>query len=301
MLKLWGAALAAMIAMISTASAREYEVTTRNDIVFAEHDGTKLLADFYAPKGLEKAPVLVAVHGGGWQVGDRTFYKNWGTYLAKNGYAVFAIEYRLMKPGVKTWPGAVYDTKAAVQYVRAKASELGVDPERIGLIGDSAGAHLSSLVALAGEEPLFSSEYKSDSNAGVSSKVKTVVGFYGVYDMVAQWEHDLVTRPRDNIVEKLLGGAPMINRKVYFDASPMSYATVDRNTTRFLLIYGHEDDIADPKTQSERFLLALKQAQFFARTIVVPGAGHFWSTDPVDEGFGAYAGPKVLLFLAGAL
>ena len=301
MLKLWGAALAAMIAMTSTASAREYEVTTRNDIVFAEHDGTKLLADFYAPKGLEKAPVLVAVHGGGWQVGDRTFYKNWGTYLAKNGYAVFAIEYRLMKPGVKTWPGAVYDTKAAVQYVRAKASELGVDPERIGLIGDSAGAHLSSLVALAGEEPLFSSEYKSDSNAGVSSKVKTVVGFYGVYDMVAQWEHDLVTRPRDNIVEKLLGGAPMVNRKVYFDASPMSYATVDRNTTRFLLIYGHEDDIADPKTQSERFLLALKQAQFFARTIVVPGAGHFWSTDPVDEGFGAYAGPKVLLFLAGAL
>jgi dipeptidyl aminopeptidase/acylaminoacyl peptidase len=93
----------------------------------------------------------------------------------------------------------------------------------------------------------------------------------------------------------------MVNRKIYFDASPMSYATVDKNTTRFLLLYGHEDDIVDPKTQSERFLLALKQAQFFARTIVVPGAGHFWSVDPVDEGFGAYAGPKVLGFLDGAL
>ena len=72
-----------------------------------------------------------------------------------------------MKPGVKTWPGAVYDTKAAVQYVRAQAAELGVDPERIGLIGDSAGAHLSSLVALAGEEPLFSSEYRGDPHAAV--------------------------------------------------------------------------------------------------------------------------------------
>ena len=118
-LKIGGAALAAAM-MMTTANARDYEVTVRNDIVFAEHDGVKLIGDLYAPKGLDKAPVLVGVHGGGWQVGDRKFYRNWGSYLAKNGYAVFAIEYRLMKPGVKTWPGAVYDTKAAVQYVRAQ-------------------------------------------------------------------------------------------------------------------------------------------------------------------------------------
>ena len=302
MIKLGGAALAAAM-MMTTASAREYEVVVRNDIVFAEHDGTKLLGDLYAPKGLDKAPVLVAVHGGGWQVGDRKFYKHWGAYLAKNGYAVFAIEYRLMKPGVKTWPGAVYDSKAAVQFVRAKAGELGVDPERIGMIGDSAGAHLSSLVALAGEEPLFSTEYRGDPHAAVSAKVKTVIGFYGVYDMAAQWEHDLVTRPRDNIVEKLLGGAPMVDRKVYFDASPMSYVTVDKNGPRFLLLYGHEDDIADPKSQSERFLLALKQAGFFARTIVVPGSGHFWASDPVEEpgSYGAQAAPQLLRFLQAGL
>jgi acetyl esterase/lipase len=298
---LWGAVLAATLMMTTLASAREYEVVTRNDIVFAEHDGTKLLGDLYLPKGLDKAPVLVGVQGGGWQIGDRKFYKNWGTYLAKNGFAVFAIEYRLMKPGVKTWPGALYDTKAAVQYVRAQAAELGVDPERVGLIGDSAGSHLSALIALAGEEPQFSAEYKSDPHAAVSSKVKAVVAFYGVYDMVGQWEHDQLTRPRDNISEKFLGASPMVNRRVFFEVSPISYATVDKNTTRFLLLYGHEDDIVDPKTQSERFLLSLKQAQFLARAIVVPGAGHFWSVDPVDEGFGAYAGPKVLRFLADFL
>jgi len=299
--RLLGAAIAALVLLMTAASAREFEVTVRDDIVFAEHDGVKLLADLYAPKGVDKAPVLVAVHGGGWQIGDRKFYRNWGNYLAKNGYVVFAIEYRLMKPGVKTWPGAVYDTKAAVQYVRAQAAELGIDPERIGLVGDSAGSHLSALVALAGEEALFSTDYKSDAYSNVSAKVKAVVAFYGVYDMAAQWEHDQLTRPRDNISEKFLGAAPMVNRRVYFEASPLSYTTVDRNATRFLLIYGHEDDIVDPKTQSERFLLSLKQAQFLARTIVVPGAGHFWSIDPVDEGFGAYAGPKVLRFLADFL
>src|SRR5262249_4819123 len=136
-------------------TAREYEVETRPDIVFAEHDGVALFADLYRPKGLDRAPVLVGVHGGGWQIGDRKFYTHWGNYLARNGYAVFAIEYRLMKPGVKTWPGAVYDTKAAVQFVRAEAAEFGLDGERVGLIGDSAGAHLSALVPLAGNEPLF--------------------------------------------------------------------------------------------------------------------------------------------------
>jgi dipeptidyl aminopeptidase/acylaminoacyl peptidase len=95
----------------------------------------------------------------------------------------------------------------------------------------------------------------------------------------------------------------MVNRRVYFEASPLSYVTVDKNSTRFLLIYGREDDIVDSATQSERFLVGLKQAGFYARTIVVPGAGHFWSVDPIDEpsSFGAYAGPKMLRFLEAAL
>ena len=171
------------------------------------------------------------------------------------------------------------------------------------MIGDSAGAHLSALVALAGNEPLFSSRIsRPTATPRPRPMSKAVVGFYGVYDMLAQWEHDQIARPRDPITEKFLGGPPMVSRKAFFEASPLSYATVDKNSTRFLLIYGREDDIVDPATQSEKFLTALKQAGFFARTIVVPGAGHFWSVDPVEEpgSFGAYAGPKVVRFLAAA-
>jgi len=298
----WAAVLAASLLMSAAMARAEHEVTRRDDIVFAEHDGVRLLGDLYAPKGLDKAPALVAVHGGGWQIGDRKFYSNWGPYLARNGFAVFAIEYRLMKPGVKTYPGSVYDTKAAVQYVRAKAGDFGIDPDRIGMIGDSAGAHLSALVALAGEEPAFSSQYRSEASAALPAKVKAVVGFYGVYDMLAQWQHDLVTRPRDNISEKYLSAAPHTNRKVFFEASPISYATADRNSTRFLLIHGDHDDIVDPATQSAAFLLALKQAGFFVRTVVIPGAGHFFITEPVDDtSFGGFAGPKVVRFLRDAL
>jgi acetyl esterase/lipase len=299
-------ALMTVLMMGAAAEAQPYQVTVRNDVQYVEHDGTKLAGDLYLPAGRDKSPVVIAVHGGGWQAGNRSFYRFMGPFLAKNGYAVFAVNYRLSKPGAKTYPQAVYDVKAAVQYVRANAAQLGVDPERIGMMGDSAGAHLVSLVALAGDEPQFSSEYRNDPHAATPANVKTVVGFYGVYDMQAQWMHDQLSRPRDQIVEKFIGAPPMVDRRAYFDASPLSYTTVgkrERTGTRFLLIHGTDDDIVDPKTQGEVFLNALKQAGFFVRTIVVPGSGHFWASDPVEEpgSYGAQAAPQLLRFLQAGL
>jgi acetyl esterase/lipase len=292
-------ALLGLLLMTSQASAADYEVTIQRDMVYAEHDGTKLLGDLYLPKGVAKAPALVAIHGGGWQIGSRAFYKYWGPFLARHGYAVFAIEYRLGKPGV--YPAAVYDARAAIQFVRAKAATFDIDPDRIGLIGDSAGSHLAALLALAGDQ--FTTAYRDDANAATPANVKAVVAFYGVYDMMAQWEHDLTARPRDNITEKFLGVSPIENRRVYFDASPISYATVG-NKTRFLLIHGTNDDIVDPPSQSGAFLTALTRAGIFVRRIVIPGAGHFWSSDPFENdpnSYGATAAPRLLLFLEGAL
>jgi acetyl esterase/lipase len=277
-----------------------FDVVIRADLLFAEHDGTKLVGDFYLPKGRAKAPVLVAIHGGGWQLGDRSLYKHWGPFFARHGYALFALEYRLGKAGV--YPAAVYDCKAAVEFVRVKAADFDVDPLRIGLIGDSAGAHLSALLALAPEQ--YGAAHGDNPHAGTPVEVKAVVGFYGVYDLYAQWQHDLFARPRDSIVEKFLGTPPMVNRRLYFDASPISYATVDRNKLRVLLIHGSDDDIVDSPSQSGAFLTALMQAQFFVRRIIIPGAGHFWSADPFDNepgSYGAIAAPRILRFLDGSL
>jgi acetyl esterase/lipase len=300
----WGLLVLASICMAAEAQAQTYGVTTRSNVQYAEHDGVKLSGDLYAPKGLDKAPLVIAVHGGGWQAGSRASYQYWGPFLAKHGYALLAISYRLSKPGAKTYPGAVYDVKAAIQFARANAAQLGIDPDRIGVMGDSAGAHLVALVALAGDE--LSSEYRTDPHAATPANVKAVIGFYGVYDMQAQWHHDQITRPRDQITEKFLGVSPMQSRRSYFDASPLSYATVDKREktgTRFLLIHGTNDDIVDPQTQSQAFLTALKQAGFFARTIVVPGSGHFWASDPVEEpgSYGAQAAPQLLRFLQAGL
>jgi acetyl esterase/lipase len=303
-MKSWSVLVLAAVAILAAASAAkaEYEVIAQTNVEYAQHDGAKLVGDLYQPKGVARAPAIIAVHGGGWQNGSRAGYRYWGPFLARNGYVVLSIDYRLGKAG--TFPGSLYDVKAAIQFVRAKAADLGVDPDRIGLMGDSAGAHLVALVALAGAEPLFSSGYRDDLNAAIPVNVKAVVGFYGVYDMLAQWHHDQIARPRDQIAEKYLGVSPMQNRRIYFESSPISYATIDKKSARFLLIHGTNDDIVDPPSQSEAFWLALNQAGIVVRRIVIPGAGHFWASDPFEDepgGYGATTAPRLLRFLGEAL
>jgi acetyl esterase/lipase len=278
-------------------------VDLQGGIEYARHDGVSLVGDLYAPAEAGKFPVLVAVHGGGWQQGSRDIYRHWGPYLAARGYALFTIDYRLSQPREPSYPAAVHDVRAAVQFVKGRGAALKLDAGRVALVGDSAGAHLGALIALAGDDSPFAGAYRDDAHAALGTAVKAVIGIYGVYDLVQQWTHDLVPRCADPIVVKFLGAAPPQNRRLYFDASPLSYATSDRNQTAFLLSYGTEDDIVDRGGQSEAFLVALKQAGFYARTVVMQGAGHFWMADPIEEpgSITGYLAPRLLRFLADKL
>jgi len=87
------------MAIAAGQAATEYEVSKRLGIVYAMHDHTKLVGDLYLPKNRTSAPLLIAMHGGGWRGGGRGFYKYWGPFLARHGYALLAIEYRLGKSG----------------------------------------------------------------------------------------------------------------------------------------------------------------------------------------------------------
>jgi len=279
------------------------DIDIRKNIEYAKHDGAALLGDLYVPKAAGKYPAVVAVHGGGWQLGTREAYRHWGAWLAAHGVAVFAVGYRLSKPSEPSFPAAVHDIRAAVQFLRGRGDGFNIDPARLALMGDSAGGHLAALVGLAGDHPVFASAHRDDPHAALSTKVKVVVGVYGVYDLVAQWNHDLQPRLRDSICEKFLGAAPLENRRIYFDASPLSYATSDNNATAFLLSWGTEDDIVDRDSQSQAFLTALKQARFYVRTVVMQGAGHFWMSDPIEEAGSTpgHLAPRLLRFLAEKL
>jgi len=276
-------------------------VTIHQGIAYANHDGVELAGDLYLPKAKKNVPALVAVHGGGWVQGVRTAFQYWGPYLAARGVAVFSISYRLATKG-KTYPQGVHDVLAGVQFVRGKAGEFGIDPQRIGIMGASAGAHLAALAALGGKK--FAGGYPQDAFASVSTEVKALIGVYGVYDMVAMWTSCQVQAPRDNnIVEKFLGVPPMENRQLYFDATPINYATFANNKIGVLLVTGTQDDLVDPAANTYAFQLALKQAGFFVRPCIVHGAPHYWMNDPIDEptSYSGFLAPRLMRFLAEKL
>ena len=292
--------LAGAILSLADGPMRDYEV--RKDLQYATHDGVVLVGDYYVPKAAGKYPVVVAVHGGGWQGGTKMAYHFWGPYLAQRGIALYSIEYRFAKAGQPSYPKPVEDVRAAIQFVKYKADDLKADPQRVALMGDSAGGHLVALAALAADAAPFAGAYPNDPYSNVSAKVKAVVAVYGVYDLVEQWNHDQVARPGDQITEKFLGKTPMDDRKIYFEASPLSYATRANNQVSFFLTWGTSDDIVDP-AQSESFLLALKQAGFFVRQAPVTNAPHAWIGDPLDEprGYVSFVLPQILRFLEGRL
>jgi acetyl esterase/lipase len=275
----------------------------RRELEYAVHAGVSLTAHLYSPRGGGKAPAVVAVHGGGWRLANLDNYKYLGPWLAERGYAVLAVTHRLSAPGAKAFPEAVHDVRAAVQFARGNAAELGIDPERIALMGDSSGAHLASLVALAGDHPLFKDGNRGDPHGGVPTRVKAAVGVYGVYDLAAQWRHDQLARTRDPIVERFLGTSLVDDRRAYFDASPLSYVSARSNATAFLVVWGTEDDVVDPKRQSGAFMEALKQSGHYVRPVVLAGAPHFWIGDPLDDPGSqpAYLAPRLLRFLQAKL
>ena len=283
-----------------TASS-EHEL--RAALTYATHDGVALQGDLYLPKGPGPYPALVAVHGGGWQQGARSSFQYWGPYLAARGYGLFTISYRLAKKGTKTFPHAVHDVVAAVRFLRANAAQFRLAPERLALFGASAGAHLAALATLGANAGVFMDGYPDDPHAKLDAKVKVLVGVYGVYDLIEMWERYRADSPRDNNIENFLGASPMESRKLYFAATPISYATYANNQTAVLLACGTEDDLVDRRRNTDVFLRVLKQAGFFTRTCYVPGAGHYWLSDPIDEP-GSYPGvlaPRLIRFLAEKL
>jgi acetyl esterase/lipase len=162
---------------------------------------------------------------------------------------------------------------------------------------------LAALLALTGDR--FTSAYRDDLHAATDINVKAVVGFYGIYEMLAQWNHDtlaqrrqellaqrnqdLIGRPGGNITEEFLGVSPMQNRRIYAESSPISYATAGRNHVRFLLFHGSSHELVDPPSQSGAFLAALTRAGFYARLIMIPDAGHYWASEPFEGGSAPHA------------
>lgn len=284
--------IAALLFVLSAAAAwpqGNVQPGAQANVEYAVHDGVSLMGDLYSPPNGSQHPAMVFIHGGGFARGSKAGYATtWGPYLAARGYVVLAIDYRLSTPTQTTWPQALLDCKAAVQYLRGKASTLAVDPDRIGVGGDSAGATLAALVGVTQDFPQFANRYPNDPYAKVSTKVKVVVPMYGVYDMMA-WQRYTAGQGNSNKpLEQFIGGSPEQMPGAYFESSALSYvreaatslgsvATSNPGTKiPWFLAWGMVDPVVPPEGQSVVFAKALRDAGATVTALPVPNTDHFW-------------------------
>jgi len=248
---------------------RSTEVEVLRDIPYRTVDGHRLLLDIFRPKGAGPAlPGIVMIHGGSWNSGSKEQVEEIAKPVARNGYVVASINYRLA-PRWK-WPSQIEDSKAAVRWLRRNAAEYGVDPAHIGAIGFSAGAQLAALLGTARDD-----QYLDGDTPDVSSRVQAVITVSGPFDFY-RWEQ---RGPDVDYLAPYLGGTFRERPEAYRAASPILHVT--KETPPFLLIDGAEDRLVLPEND-DLMMAALEKAGVKAELIRVKNAEHVLK--PVKKG-----------------
>lgn len=233
---------------------------------FTEHEGKPLRLDFYRAPGRAEAPCVVTLHGGGWENGDRKEFATMNHHLARIGYHVAAVEYRLAPKW--TWPSQREDVSAALSYLKSHASELGIDPQRFVLFGRSAGGQLAECLAAMGGNP----------------EVVGCIGFSAPADMKFAYGYadtkDILNSKK--LLEQYLGGTLTEVPQRYDEASAPLLANPRSAPT--LLIHGNRDELVWVK-QSQRYADVLSKHQVKNVFLRLP-----WATHAFDHNFNGPSG-----------
>lgn len=231
------------------------------DVVYAKPDGRELRLDLFLPaSGAAAKPGIILIHGGGWAWGDKTAHREHATLLADRGFAVACIEYRLSRE--RTYPAAVDDAKAAVRWMRAHASTYGIDPDRIGVAGSSAGGHIAALLGVTGDRTHFRD---GEDHRGWSAEVQAVVAISGPVDMVAQDRRDRYSPAL------FMGSIPAEAPDRWAEASPMHH--VNSRAAPFLFMGGTADGLV-AHSEAVRMAEQLRAAGVRAEVFTAEDGGH---------------------------
>jgi acetyl esterase/lipase len=234
-------------------------ITANRDVAYGTHERQKL--DVYIPKGDGPFPLILWVHGGGWEGGSKDSAGPVVNMLAR-GYAVASTNYRLSRHA--PFPAQIHDVKGTVRYLRANAKKYKIDPDRFGVAGGSAGGHLVALLGTSGDDKDLEGDVGPKD---VSSRVQCVIDFFGPTDLLKLSP----ANAKENPVTRLLGGPTTDKRELAVSANPITY--VSKDDPPFLIVHGDKDPVV-PLSQSELLYEALKKAGVDATLKVIPEAGH---------------------------
>ena len=250
------------------ANLRE-KIDVQTDIEYAKAGEVSLQLDIYQPKAAASGPrpCIVWIHGGGWQNGNKSSgIGRLAEFVASGDFVGVSVGYRLTD--VAPWPAQIHDCKAAIRHIRANAEKLGIDPDKLGVWGSSAGGHLVSHLGTSGGVK----EVEGDlGTTGVSSRVACVVDFCGPSDFVIFGQDAPRMNQPGSPVYKLLGGPAKEKAEAAEQASPVTF--VSKDDAPFLIVHGTDDRTVSLR-QAERLHAAQKEAGVDSTFVKIEGGGH---------------------------
>lgn len=268
--------------VLSAASTWGPGVPIEKDLVYGRAGDVELKMDLARPtEGTGPFPAVVWIHGGGWRMGTRTWGHGPIQLLAWQGYVAITITYRFAPQF--PWPAQIHDAKAAVRYLRAHAKELNIDPERIGVMGESSGGHMALMVGLTGPDDGLEGDSGSP---GFSSRVQAVVSYCTLTDFtqlkprVATTEAEKAQTQALSTTVTDFGGTKDPKDPVWARLSPVTYA--DKNDPPVLMFQGSADPIV-PEAQAHILDEVMTRAGTPHRLFVASGGGHEWKGELREE------------------
>lgn len=245
-----------------------------SNITYATVNGTDLQLDIYRPDNYTgDLPVVIWIHGGGWQAGDKADGDYFFEDLTDEGYAAISINYRLSDEAI--YPAQIHDVKGAVRWIRANGQTYDLDTVHMAAMGGSAGGHLASLLGTSFDMPNLEGDVGG--NELYSSRVSAVVDLYGPVNLKTLHQNCLVwgcamDHSSPTSPESLLLGGPLLTKlNLAKAASPQHFVNGDEPP--FLIIHG-DQDVAIPLIQSVKFKQRLDNVGANSTFIVATGFGH---------------------------
>jgi acetyl esterase/lipase len=255
-----------LIIILSTLTSHSQTQPTHKDIVYAIVDGKELKLDVYLSAKPVTPGLLVWVHGGAWRGGTKDGVPK---VFPENGIATASIEFRQSTEA--KFPAQIHDIKAAIRFLRAKASTLGVNTDRIVIAGSSSGGHLAALTGVTNGHAVL--EGKVGDYLQQSSAIQGILDYFGASDLttILAQSTPFGLNMRKPALELLLGGVPDSNVDLARLASPVFH--VDQGDPPLLIFHG-EQDPQMPISQSHELTGAYKRANLDVQFDVVYGAAH---------------------------
>lgn len=249
---------------MSAEPSRRVELT--QDVVFGKGGDRDLRCDVYSPSrdGQQKLPAVLLVHGGAWKLGNRQQLKGYGFLIGRQGFVCVAGEYRLSEEA--KWPAQLHDVKAALRWMRANADELGIDTQRIAVVGASSGGQMALVAAATANE---ADAEGSGGSEGHSTAVAAIVAFYAPTELERGGEM------LKDFISLVMG--PNASDDDYRKASPLSYPAGKFPPT--LIFHSNRDDIV-PRRQSLRLYEKLAEAGKPVELHVYDGEPHAFDARP---------------------